>query len=101
MSRTRTYCQRLPLSQRLYSTTVPSFSQHHGLFKQEIAGLDETPESVANTGFLTNSSVEKEFLQICAIQACWCVLVQVGQLNIPFLMDTGASVNILATSTYD
>ena len=39
-------------------------------------------------------------MHICSIQACWCLLLKIEQLIVPFLIDTGASVNVLASSVY-
>ena len=39
-------------------------------------------------------------MHICSIQACWCLLLKIEQLIVPFLTDTGASVNVLVSSVY-
>ncbi len=37
---------------------------------------------------------------ISQVETCWCVIVKIGSRVVPFLVDTGASVNIISTAAF-
>ena len=93
---------RLPLSTVLPATPGKRNGLPFCSFKRALAASVETPETAfTSPGFPQSRATTRTHCKICTVQACWCVLVKIGSIDIPFLVDTGASVNILAADVYD